>query len=1049
MLIRKITQRIEQYLSFLDEKKYISDTELVVFVYQSPELSNKIPNEVKKEKINFPFQYGLEKNNYWFFTTVSLSEKLRNEELYIYAPTGADSLVFIDGKPAGAVNPFHHKIKILDREKKSDKIEIVIEAYAGHIIPGYHPMHKPRIMLTLSEQKTSYPIIFPTCALIIKNKPIYELYYDILVLYDIAQELDKNSLRKNIILRELYYNLIKIHFVSDQDRLNKEVTQALHGIKKLFLQTNGPSVPKIYSVGHAHIDHAWLWPISETIRKAARTFSNMARLAEEFTDFVFIQSQPAQLELVKKFYPDVFSLVLEAYKRGQWEPNGGMWVEADTNIPNAESLIRQFLYGKESTVKNFNYIGDTLWLPDVFGYSANLPQILKGCGITYFVTSKISWNDTTRFPFDTFIWSGIDGSSVKAHFLTTGYEGFLSINRILKAWNNVQHKEVQDSLLQPIGEGDGGGGNTRSDMEVMKRIGNLEGAPITKWSKVSNALVEIFANTHNLPIWQGELYLELHRGTYTTIANNKKYNRKLEQKFRNIEFLSVLCSPDVRKALGQTIGLEYNHEKLNNLWREFLTLQFHDIIPGSSINKVNTETLETYQSIESNLIQLENELLNFYFQSDNIELAKSKLSSINSLSWSRLILIQLQDNYESNKYSCKDYQGTLHPIQTYKDFSDKEISMTLISLPPLGMSESTIVEEFSNAKNPFLLKDNTLTTPYYKINFSKNMEILSLTLIDDEFNYVAKENYFNTLQLAEDFPVTWDAWDIEWDAYEHKIKTLEPTNKPEVLSEGQLFFHIRKTFSFSQSDLIQDIIFYAHNNRIDFITKVNWKESHKVLRTIFSSTIFSNSVKCEIQNGFIERSTLKNRDHEKAMFEMVAHKWISLDDGHRGIALLNDSKFGHHVTRNQLGLTLLRSPKHPDEFADIGDHEFIYSLVPYREMPITTIIHKGYELNNNPIIFLGKSSKNISNYSLFTLTNQKIIVECIKKAELDESIVLRLYESSGASNSCDLLFTIDIKECHEATMLEEKIKTIPVIELNTIKLNFKPFETKSLLFQLK
>ena len=299
-------------------------------------------------------------------------------------------------------------------------------------------------------------------------------------------------------------------------------------------------MPEIFLVGHAHIDHAWLWPIEETERKAARTFANMTRLAEEFPEFLFIQSQPAQLDAVARLYPKVFEAVKSAYARGQWEPNGGMWIEADCNLTSGESLIRQFLVGKQATRRMLGYEGDVLWLPDVFGYAAALPQILAGCEIDYFVTSKINWNDTTRFPYDTFLWRGIDGTGVKTHYITSrlnGYNGKVSPAEIFDAWRQVQHKDVQGGLIMSIGEGDGGGGTMRADLECSRRLSNLEGAPLVRWAKVSDALRRIFETAGELPEWQGELYLELHRGTYTTQARTKRYNRKLELALRDCEFL--------------------------------------------------------------------------------------------------------------------------------------------------------------------------------------------------------------------------------------------------------------------------------------------------------------------------------------------------------------------------------------------------------------------------------------------------------------------------------------------------------------------------------
>ena len=1044
MLIRKVDKRIQQYLNFLDKKKYSTILKPEVFVGETKDYNYSIPTNMKTSKITFPFTYGKEKYNFWFFITFEIPESYKSNEIYLYAPTGADSLVFINSNPVGAVNPFHLKLKIQDSEK-NNPISVAIEAYAGHVIPGYHPDHDSRVILTLGSQIQSYPITFPTCEVLIKNKLIYKLFYDVKVLYEIASELDDNSLRKNEILRDLYYTLIEMHFVSDQETLEKETAIAEKKLQALLTKHNSSTTVRAFAIGHAHIDHAWLWPLGETVRKVARTFSNMTRLADEFPDFTFIQSQPAQMEFLKNHYPFIFDKVLETYKRGQWEPNGGMYVESDTNIPSAESLIRQFLIGKSLTEEYFNYYGDTLWLPDVFGYSANLPQILKGCGIKYFVTSKISWNDTTRFPYETFNWSGIDGSIIPSHFLTTSYEGFVSIKALNNSWNRFQHKEVQNSFIKPFGEGDGGGGPTRHDNEFINRIHDLEGAPNTTWSKVSDSLHEIFASAHHLPIWQGELYLELHRGTYTTIANTKKYNRLIEFLLRDTEFFSVLCTPEVRKIMGFKEGRTYPKEKLNNLWKKLLTHQFHDIIPGSSINQVNVEALAVYESVIEELQTFVQELSRFYQSEESGKLSLEDFIILNTLSWDFTSMVSVPVALDDKTQYISQQNNETNACQIYIDFSQAKHLKTLVQLSALSFSGFEIQKGTMSSPNNFIWKDNNLETPFYKVEFTTSLQIKKLSLKHDNFNYVAPEQLFNTLQFAEDMPVTWDAWDIEWDTFNHKLKSLLPESS-EVVATGPLFFQIRYKYTFSNSEIMQDVIFYSHDERIDFKTKVSWHEDHKVLRVIFPSTIFSDVVSCEIQNGHIQRSTLQNRDHERAMFEICAHKWIKLDDSQRGIALLNNSKYGHNVTRNQLGLTLLRSPKHPDEYADIGDHSFTYAIIPYKNKPLSDIIHQGYQLNFEPIIFNGLLSPKYLNNALFNIDNPAIISDSVKFAEKQEGWIIRLYESTGSTNKAKITFYTTMQSVSSTNMVETEEEVIKT-NAKEIIIGFTAFEIKTLLLK--
>jgi alpha-mannosidase len=425
----------------------------------------------------------------------------------------ADSLVFIDGKPVGAFNPVHKKIKVAADGKNHT---LHIESYAGHYFPGCHPFQSKQVILTLGRNINDYPNTFEGGSLVERVEPVYGLYYDAACLMELAKELDANSLRKARILKGLYDALMDIHFSSTGAALEKEAEEARKRIAPLLKAKNSATTPEIHLIGHAHIDHAWLWHIGETERKAARTFINMCHLSQEYPEFVFIQTQPAQLEIIKNQYPDIFNAVKDAFKKGNWEPNGGMWVEADCNVTGGESLIRQFLVGKQATKEMLNYESDTLWLPDVFGYAAALPQILKGCRIKYFVTSKINWNDTTRFPYDTFVWRGIDGSTVKTHYISSrmqGYNGKVGPKFLTEIWKEIQHKEIQSGAINSVGEGDGGGGTARGDLEMARRLENLEGAPKAVWRKVSEALDKIFGKETEWPEWRGELYLELHRGT--------------------------------------------------------------------------------------------------------------------------------------------------------------------------------------------------------------------------------------------------------------------------------------------------------------------------------------------------------------------------------------------------------------------------------------------------------------------------------------------------------------------------------------------------------
>jgi alpha-mannosidase len=976
----------------------------------------------------------------------------------------ADSLVFIDGKPVGAFNPVHKKIKVASDGKNHT---LTIESYAGHYYPGSHPFQGRQVILTLGRHIDEYPNTFEGGALVERVEPIYSLYYDAACLFDLVKELDANSLRQARIIRGLYEALMDIHFSSTGAELDKEATEARKQIAPLLKAKNSATSPEIHLIGHAHIDHAWLWPISETERKAARTFINMCHLSQEYPEFVFIQTQPAQLEIVKNQYPDIFNAVKEAYKKGNWEPNGGMWVEADCNVTGGESLIRQFLVGKQATKEMLNYESDTLWLPDVFGYAAALPQILKGCRIKYFVTSKINWNDTTRFPYDTFIWRGIDGSTIKTHYISSrlrGYNGKVGPKFLEEIWKEIQHKEIQSGAINSVGEGDGGGGTARGDLEMARRLENLEGAPKASWRKVSDSLDRIFGKETQWPEWRGELYLELHRGTYTTQAKTKRYNRKNEFSLRNAEWLG---------AVGNLEGwTPYPREVLQKNWKTLLTLQFHDIIPGSSIHRVYEEAEASHAEIAMEMFEISTDLR---------KKAAARIGGgvvvFNSLSWERSDAVVVDDVTALSKaVALKAFGGVaaaplrrqkttagIYPLQYYKDLDGKEQAVFSPRLPSLGWSSFSSLSakeaaqiEVSKPVSPFVYdKNGSLKTPFYRIKFNKQGRITSLIDSKARREYVAVGGSFNNFVSAQDVPILWEAWDIDsdWTKYLKEETRLLST---EIAGDGPVCFNLRQKYAIGEkSFLSQDMIFYANDRRIDFVTKVDWKETRLLLKVGFNTAFDATQVRCEEQYGHLLRNTHKNLPQDRAKFEICAHKWISMEEEGGGLALLNDSKYGHDVSGGSMRLTLLRSPTAPDEVADKGEHRFTYSLLPFSgSFGNSGVVHKGYELNEPSTVEINsngaKEAKGESEYSFFSLDGEAVIAESIKGPEVDKkkTVVLRLYESLGGRTRTVLHFNRNINQAFITDMLEGNPKPLRFSEKD-LPLNFRAFEIKTVMVTFK
>ncbi|MDR2102970.1 MAG: glycosyl hydrolase-related protein [Treponema sp.] len=1051
MLIPKIESRISQYLSFLESRRYRKIASLEFETFETGETLRTPPVSVPWEKISTPYLYGKPWHCSWFRASFRTAPSSR--PLFLQAVPNADSLVFIDGKPQGAFNPFHTKLRI---NAEPGEHTLHLEAYAGHYYPGSHPFEGQRVMLTLSRQIPGYPNTFEGGALLERLEPVYALYYDVRALFETARILDKNSLRKARILKGLYDALGAIHFSSEGKLLEEEAAEAGRKIAPLLAVKNSPTTPEIHLIGHAHLDHGWLWHIGETERKAARTFMNMVQFTREYPEFVFIQSQPVQLEIIKKEYPDIFAAVKEAYQGGRWEPNGGMWVEADCNISGGESLIRQFLVGKGVTRELLGYESDTLWLPDVFGYAAALPQILAGCGIKYFVTSKINWNDTTRFPYDTFIWRGIDGSAVKTHYIASrsqGYNGRVSPESLAEIWGQIQHKELQSGTIKSVGEGDGGGGVSREDLEMARRLGDLEGTPRASWRKVSEALDRIFSEHTQWPEWRGELYLELHRGTYTTQAKTKQYNRSLEFDLRFTEWLAG------------TAALEgwapYPRDTLLACWKKLLTNQFHDIIPGSSIKRVYAEAEAEYQQIEAALAEL-----NAGVFAKIPSAGKEGVRVFNDLSWERrnpVTIHKLPENIAALKVPAGQtgQPGGTYPVQRYRDLDGRETAVFTPPLPSLGWVSFVSAADPSRqvgGDSPFSYQNRLLKTPFYHIRFDEAGRITSLIDLAQGRELVAPGGTFNGFISAQDVPVMWEAWDIDadWTRYLTEEKRLLGE---EIAADGPVCFRIRRNYAVgTASVLTQDTVFYAGEPRIDFETKVDWREKQRLLKVGFDTAIDATQIRCEVQYGHLIRNTHRNLPSDRAKFEICAHKWVSLEEAGGGLALLNKTKYGHDAEGGRLRLTLLRSPIAPDEDADQGEQRFTYSLLPFSgSFDEARVIRAGYELNDPPRTLLASGAEAEkapapAGYSLFTLEGKGVIAESIKAPEDagagGKSLTIRLYESLGGRTRAALRFSRELAAARITDMLELNPQVLPVSG-KELTLDFRAFEIKTIVVQFR
>tara|TARA_X000001036_G_scaffold64127_1_gene54740 strand:- start:3011 stop:6079 length:3069 start_codon:yes stop_codon:yes gene_type:complete len=838
------------------------------------------------------------------------------------------------------------------------------------------------------------------------RKDIWKLYLDARILYGLIERLDKKSTRRARIIDSL--NQAIIVFKDD----DKNTAASRKVLSKELNKRGTSSDLKVTAVGHAHIDTGWLWPVKETIRKCARTFSTQLNLIDKYPDYIFGASMPQHYQFMKDYYPNIFKRIKSAVKKGQWELQGGMWVEADCNLISGESMVRQLLYGKNFFIKEFNVDVDNLWLPDVFGYSAALPQILKKADINYFLTQKISWNQFNEFPYQTFKWRGIDGTEVLTHFPPENtYNSELDSKFLIPAQETFKEKIKLDEFMSLFGVGDGGGGPKPENIELGRRLKNLENAPRVSFDTAKNFFNRLNKKKNKLETWVGELYLELHRGTLTTHGLVKKQNRKLENKLKTVEFLWSCI--DLTK---------YPSSILDALWKKLLINQFHDIIPGSSINLVYQTTHKEYNEIHKSCDDLIKKASRTLFQKENNSFVLS-----NSLSYNYEGIIKIPDSFKGHRII------TENKTELYTQEINGN-AYCQISIPPLS---------FTNFHKGVKQKNQTkkqlnyiLENDFVKYKFSKNGTLISG--FDKESNKNLLSAPGNILSLYEDRPLNWDAWDIDF-YYKQSLLETAKVAKIHKVEYGSIFSSLEIEYTIGNSKIKQMIILSNQSKRLDFDTTVDWNEKHKMLRVHFPTNIISDQASFDIQYGYVKRNTHKNTSWDRAKFEVVGHKYADLSDNDYGVALLNDCKYGYSIFDKTIDLNLLRSPNNPDADADLGKHVFTFSMYPHKHDLIrSNVIEESSSLNNPPTLFNGL--KNIKSKPIINFKGKGIEISSIKKSENNNEIILRAVETLGRTSKGRIYFKGHITE----TNIMERKNLSPTKKINkNLDFVLKPFEIKT------
>ncbi|CAI5783661.1 alpha-mannosidase 2C1 [Podarcis lilfordi] len=953
----------------------------------------------------------------WFKVDLSIPREWTGKEVHLLWESEGEGMIWRDGQPVQGLTREGEKTSYIltDNLKETDPHSLTL--YVEVACNGLFGAGKGSMIAPPDPDKK---FSLQKAELVVFNRAVHELLVDFEILLDMAKLLGEENQRS---FQALY---TANRMVNLCDVANPLTFAAAHELAcSVFGQKNGESQHVIHAMGHCHIDSAWLWPYDETIRKCARSWVTVIRLMEKNPEFTFVCSQAQQFEWVKNWYPGLYSTIQKFVKEGRFIPVGGTWVEMDGNLPSGESMVRQFLQGQRFFQQEFGKLCLEFWLPDTFGYSAQLPQVMNGCGIHRFLTQKLSWNLVNTFPHNTFVWEGIDGSQVLAHFPPADSYGLAGcVEEMLKTAKNNRDRGRVNHSAALFGFGDGGGGPTQKILDRLRRMKDTDGLPRVQMSTPDRLFTALEKEKAQLCTWVGELFLELHNGTYTTHGQIKKGNRECERLLHDVEILSSF-------ALAQKSSFQYPSAKLQHLWRLLLLNQFHDVLPGSCIQLVAEDAMRYYSEICSAGSQLLKDAVQSLFGGllSSSQETNGGILVVNTLPWKRTEVIP-----KAGPGGSKTLALVTVPSMGYCVVQD--------SLPP--PYPVTVTKEVDGS----VIMKNGLV----RVCLDTLGRVTSLCLMHPERESVPEGCCANQFVIFDDVPLYWDAWDV-MDYHLETRKTIAHLLKPlEIIQPGGLRGSVTSSLQISEkSVLTQEVILDAACPHVRFQTQVDWNEAHKFLKVEFPAKVRSPNATYEIQFGHLQRPTHWNTSWDWARFEVWSHKWMDLSEHGFGVALLNDSKYGCSVRSNVMSLSLLRAPKSPDATADIGSHQFTYAVMPHvGSFQEAEVIRQAYNLNF-PLHKVPCVSGQHPAWSAFSVQSPAVVLEAIKQAEdVPGVLVIRLYESHGSTVVTWLQTSLPVQEAVMCDLLEQPdpSKCVP-LEERGLRLSFTPFQIQTVLLTLK
>ena len=799
----------------------------------------------------------------------------------------------------------------------------------------------------------------------------------------LLRNMNRDAGLRQRMIEGIQQSMAVIPFFYDPQEMRRAVPEARKILQKAMAELPRVERGTVYATGFSHVDMVWLWQEKHTVRKLANTFLNALALLDRYPEYIFSFSQPYAFQLLEEHYPEIFARVQEMVAAGRIDPVGNLWVEMDTNITGGEAMVRQLLYGRAYYRKKFGKDSDVFFMPDSFGYTASLPQIMAKSGIRYFFTDKLAaFNDRYRFPHTFFRWQGIDGTKVPAYLERCSYNGCLNCERVDETYHRTEDKRIVDCAYVTVGYGDGGGGADYVMAENGRRLQDMPGVPKVKMATVSKFFETATEKLAEFPVWNDELYLDGHRGTYTTHADAKKNNRRSEFALRETEIAAWMRET--------ALSISYPAEEIEKLWKMILPMQFHDTLPGTCITQAYEDCAKVYKAFFQKQKALLDEILADLTAAVPHEAGQSVVW--NFLPWERTGLVQTADGLRT------------------------------VTVPSMGY------KVMAPAKSRFSVQvtPTTMENRFFKILFNEKGHMVSL--LHKESGRETLKAPSNVLEIFED-PArpTLSAWDIHPE-YQNVMQTIDDVTSVEVVENNGERGILRIVRKFHKSTFTQDITAYADIPRIDFVTHVDYHEDMRLVKAAFYPAVQTSKAAYEIQFGAIERPTHRNTDYDEMRFEACAHKWADLSQSDFGVSLLNDCKYGYDILDGKMRITLLRSPLEPDHKADRGEHAFTYSLYPHKgSWAVGGTVRAGFELNV-PLQVCDAAPKaaQVACDSFVRISNANVVLDSVKKAEDGDGYILRLYEACGGGGKVTVRTAVPVKQVIACNLMEDNETEIPV-----------------------